>query len=126
MDAPLSHEWVHEYWDWITVVLFLLLAVDTLTTLYAAAVAGPAAEANPLVRWALQQGPLAVASLNVIAALFAVAFFYGLLETLRRTPEQYRRRYALVVEGFVGLLLAAGLVVFANNLTVVVLRRSLL
>lgn len=126
MSGGLSHDWVQEYWDWITVALFLLLAVDTLTTLYAAAVAGPAAEANPLIRWALSRGALAVAGLNVAAALFAVAFFYGLLETLRRTPEQYRRRYALVLEAFVGLLLAAGLFVFANNLTVVVLRRSLL
>jgi hypothetical protein len=124
--ARLSPGWVEEYWSWIAVALFLLLTVDTLTTLYAAAVVGPGGEANPIVRWALQAGPLAVAGLNLVAALLTVLFFYGLLETVRRTPERHRRAYVLVLEGFVGTLVAAGLVVFANNLSVVVLGRSLL
>ncbi len=41
---------MEEYWDWVAVALFLLVTVDMLTTMFAAAALGPVAEANPLMR----------------------------------------------------------------------------
>jgi hypothetical protein len=115
-----------EYWDWVAVALFLLVSVDLLTTLFAAARYGTAAEANPLVGWLLAQ-PLAVlVGANLLVVVLAVAFFYGVAETLARTPAPFSRYYAAGVEAFLGSLVAAGLFVYANNLAVVVHGASLL
>jgi Kef-type K+ transport system membrane component KefB len=117
---------VLEYWDWIAVALFLLIPVDLLTTLYAARAVGAGAESNPLMRWALRQGVLTLILVNVAAVIVAVVLFYGLVELLEAVPR-HRRRYAVVVmELWLGVVLAAGLAIFANNLSVVVLGESLL
>lgn len=116
---------IDEYWDWIAVALFLLVTVDMLTTIYAAAAVGSAAEANPLVRWALARGVWTLATLNLVAAVLVVGFFYALVEILRLTPPGYRRPFALVVEVWLGLLLFAGLVVLANNVAAIVFGSTL-
>jgi hypothetical protein len=115
-----------EYWDWVAVVLFLLITLDMLTTLVAAAVIGPEAEVNPLMRWALLQGVETLVMLNLVAVVLVVAFFYVLLTLLERTPEPHQRWFALLVEVYIGLLLFAGIAVIANNLTAVILGYSLL
>lgn len=115
-----------EYWSWVAVALFLLVTVDVLTTVFAAAVVGPAAAANPLMRWALERGPAAVVGMNLAAVLVAVLLFYGLLEVVRRTPDPFDRCFALLVEVWLGLLLAVGLALLANDLSVIVLGRTLL
>lgn len=117
---------IREYWEWITVALFLLITVDMLTTIFAAAELGTAAEANPLMRWALVQGIDVLVAVNVGAVVLAVTFFYGMLEMLRESPPHLRRPFSLLIEVYIGLLLAAGLGVLANNLVAVVLGRSLL
>lgn len=121
-----TEEPIPRYWDWVAGVLFLLITVDVLTTVYAAAAAGVVAEANPLIRWALGRGITAYVAVNIAATLLLVGFFYALVELLDGTAAPYRRPFALAVEVFIGLLLFAGLAVFANNVSVIVLGESLL
>ncbi|MEZ3142767.1 hypothetical protein [Halobaculum sp. MBLA0143] len=117
---------VGEYWDWIAVALFLLTTVDLLTTLLAAAAVGVAYEGNPLVRWLLRRSLPALVAVNLLAVAAGAVGFRAVVATLRRTPPRIRPYYALVVEVWLGLLVAAGLSVFANNVSVILLGRSLL
>ncbi len=117
---------IREYWEWIAVALFLLVTVDMITTVYAVAVNGLAAEANPLVRWAIAQGMVTFAFVNLAAVVLVVTMFYGLTEMLRIMPSPYDRVGFVVVEVWLGLMLAAGLVLFANNLTAIFFGVSLL
>jgi hypothetical protein len=123
---PVSSARIQEYWSWIAVTLFLLVTVDMLTTIFAAAVLGSAAEANPLMRWALEQGIGTLVAVNLVAVVLAVGFFYALLELLEQTPSPYQRGFALLIEAYLGVLLFAGLAVLANNLSVVILGSSIL
>ena len=117
---------LEEYWDWFAVALFVLITVDMLTTMYAAWYVGPAAEANPLMRWALGQGLLVLTAVNLAATVVAVGGFYVLMRLLRATEAPYDRWVGLTVEVWLGALIAAGLFVFANNLSLIVHGRSLL
>lgn len=117
---------IEEYWDWITVALFLLITVDLLTTLYAVNTVGVSAETNPLTRWLVTQGPYVLVGVNLAAAVLVGVLFYGLMELVRVTPERLQGPFMLAIELWLGALLAAGLVVFANNLAVIVIGQSLL
>lgn len=119
-------ERVQEYWDWLSVALFLLVTVDVLTTLYAARVVGASSETNPVMRWALDGGPAVVLAVNVAAVVLVAVLFYGVVEMLRSTPTGIRPYFAFVVEVWIGSLLFAGLAVFANNTAVIVLGKSFL
>ncbi|MFB6081661.1 MAG: hypothetical protein ABEJ67_02450 [Halanaeroarchaeum sp.] len=116
---------IEEYWDWFAAALFLVITVDMVTTVYAAAVVGNAAEANPLTRWAITQGMGVFAAINVLATVGAVGVFAILMRLLRRAEPPGRRVFALATEVWLGLLLTAGLFVFANNLSVIFLGESL-
>lgn len=122
----LDSDRIEEYWDWIAVALFLLITVDMLTTIYAVTTLGPAAEANPLMAWALRHGIEVLVAVNLVATVLVVAFFYAMLEMLRRSPPRFTTPFAVAIEVYLGLLLFAGLVVFANNLSAIILERSLL
>lgn len=113
-----------EYWSWVTVALFLLLTVDLLTTLFASGVSGANAEANPIVRWALLQGTPYLVAVNLIALVLLAVLFYGLIRLIGEAPEPYNDMVALSFEVWVGLLVASGLLIFANNLLVIVFRRD--
>ena len=117
---------LEEYWDWFAVALFVLITVDMITTMYAAWYIGPAAEANPLMRWALGQGVLTLTVVNLAASVVAVGGFYLLMQLLASTGDRYERYVSLGVEAWLGLLIAGGLLVFANNLYVIFHGRSLL
>lgn len=117
---------VREYWSWIAVALFLLITVDMITTTYAAYRFGVVNESNPLVRWALVQGPAVFAGVNLLAVVLVTVLFDRVVELLGRTPEPYDRYLAAGIEAWLGGLLAAGLLVFANNLAVIFFGRSLL
>ena len=121
----MSRDRVSEYWEWVAVALFLFTTVDTITTIYAAEVAGAGAEANPLIAWTLTHGPAALVTVNLLAVLLVVGLFRGVLATLERTPDPYRRAYAIAIEAWLGAVLAVGLAVFANNVSVIVLEESL-
>lgn len=117
---------LEEYWDWFAVALFVLITVDMVTTMYAAWYVGPAAEANPLMRWALGQGLLTLTAVNLAATVLAVGGFSWLLRLLERTTPPYDRYVGRGVEAWLGLLISAGLFVFANNLSLIFHGRSLL
>lgn len=117
---------VTEYWEWVAVALFLLLSVDLLTSLYAAAVVGVGAEANPVMAYLLRQPVSVLVGVHLVVAVLAVAFFYALMRTYVATPAPLRRAYGYLIEAWLGLLLAVGLWVFANNVSVIVLGAGLL
>jgi len=122
----ISESQIEEYWDWIAVALFLLLAVDLLTTLAAARVVGHGAEANPLMRWLIDRPTLVVIGAHLVVVVLVTGCFRLLVGRLRRTPSPADYYFALLIEGWLGTLVAVGLGVFANNLAVIVLGRSLL
>lgn len=115
-----------EYWDWLAVALFLLLAVDTLTTYAAARVVGVESEANPIMQWALGEGLWVVLAINLAALVLCVLLFALLTGRIEVAPAPFDRYIALLVEVWLGLLLAVGLALFANNLSVIVFGQSLL
>ena len=115
-----------EYWDWVAVALFLLLTIDLLTSMYAASAVGLEHEANPLMAWLLAQSLGLIIAVHAVVLVVAAAFFYALFEVVRELPVAYRRPSSIAVEAFLGLLVAVGLFVFANNLTLIVLGESLL
>lgn len=117
--------WVDEYWGWAAVALFLLLSVDLLMTLYAAADVGIAHESNPVMQWLLTQSLVVLVGLHLAAVVLVATLFYGLAELVREAPIRHRRPLRLGIEVFLGLLVAAGLFLFANNLTVIVHGSSL-
>jgi hypothetical protein len=118
-DAELGDR-IDEYWGWVAVALFLLTAVDVLTTLGAAAVVGVGREANPFVRWLLEESVLALVAVNLVVVVVGAVGFRGVVATLWRTPPRLRPYYLVVIEVWLGLLVAAGLAVFATNLVVIV------
>jgi len=117
---------IEEYWDWVAVALFLLLAVDLLTTLAAARLVGTGAESNPLMRWLLGRGVLVVIGAHLAVVVLVTGCFGLLVERLRRTPSPANKYFAFAIEAWLGVLVAVGLGVFANNLSVIVLGGSLL
>lgn len=117
---------IEEYWDWVAVALFLLLTVDLLTSLYAAAVVGLEHETNPLMAWLLGQSLALIVSVHIGVAILAVGGFALLFRVIERSPPRSRRVLEVMTEAYLGLLVATGLFVFANNLSVIVLGRNLL
>jgi hypothetical protein len=117
---------IEEYWGWIAVALFLLVTLDLLTSLYAAQVVGLEHESNPLMAWLLGQSLVAVITVHVAAVVLAAVFFYAIVELIRRTTPTLQWMMMRSLEVYLGLLIAVGLFVVANNLSVIVLRRSLL
>lgn len=116
---------IGEYWDWLAVVLFLLLTVDMLTTFAAARAVGVEAEGNPLVQWALGEGVWTVLVINLTALVVTVCLFGLLTGRLEVTRPPLDRYVGYLVEIWLGALLALGLAVFANNLSVIVHGASL-
>lgn len=118
--------WIEAYWGWAGVAAFLLLSVDLLTSLGAAAAVGVEHESNPLMAWLLVQPTAVLIGVHLAAALLILLLLYGLQELVREAPDSQQRFLMLSAEAFLGLLVAAGLFLLANNLSVIVLGRSLL
>ena len=116
---------IEEYWSWTAGALYLLLTLDLLTTIYAAGLYGRAAEANPLVRQALDAGVPNLVVLNLLALLVVAALVYAYMELLTTVRGVQAWVMARSFELWVGGLVVAGLFVFANNLSVIVLGGSL-
>lgn len=121
-----STDRIEEWWDWFAVALFLLITVDVLTTIGAAVLYGYGAESNPFVRWLLFEGPVILAIVNLAVLVVATLCFRGVISMARRTPDGYDRAFTLGVEVWLGVVISVGLFLFANNLSVIVLGRSLL
>lgn len=117
---------LREYWDWFAVALFVLITLDMLSSRYAAAAAGVSVEANPIMRWVLRQHVLVLATVNVVAGVIAVGSFSVLMGLLESSRSPYDRYLAWCIEIWLGILIAVGLFIFANNLSVIVHGQSLL
>ena len=122
---PIS-PWIREFWGWTGATLFVLITLDLLTTIYAVAVVGIEHESNPVMAWLLSRSLVVLVGVHLLAVVLLAVLFYGLAELVRETPEPYRRGLKRAIEGFLGIMLAIGLFVFANNLAVIVHGRSLL
>ena len=116
---------VSEKAAWTAVALFLLVSLDLLTSLSAAAVVGVDREVNPLMAWLLSGSFAVLVGVHLAVLVVAGTLFYGLAELVRTTPPRYRRPFQVVIEAFLGLLVAAGLFLLANNVAVVVRGSSL-
>lgn len=126
MEVPVRRrDRLEEYWSWVAVALFLLLTVDLLTTILASGVVGAQSEANPIVRWALAHGVWYLIGVNLAALGLLAVLFYGLIRLTREAPAPYDAVVALGFEVWVGLLIALGLLIFANNLLVIVFGRDI-
>lgn len=115
-----------EYWSWLAVALFLLTTVDMITTVYAAHQVGVLLESNPIVRWSLLKGPLVFMTINLTAVILVTVLFDQLMQLLDSVSDPYNRYFAAGIEAWLGGLIAGGLVIFANNLTVIFFQQSLL
>lgn len=111
---------VRRWWRWFTVALLLLIPLDLLTTLIAVAEHGTAVEANPIVRWLLQQGLLAIVVVNLVVGILAVTLFHVAMEQFRRAAPSTPRPFVLFVNLWIGVLVATGAGVAVNNLLVIV------
>lgn len=117
---------IQELWQWISVSLFLLLSLDMLTSYYASSIVGIAFESNPFMRWLLTQPLSTVLIIHLGFATLAIGFFYGTIQMLERTPASIQPYYLKFIEAWLGALIAAGLFIFANNLSVIYLGNSLI
>ncbi len=126
MERDHLDEWTDDYWSWVAVVLFLLIPVDLRTTAGAATLYGAQAETNPLMRWLLTRRFATIVAVHLVVLVAVVVSFRAMILLLEATDERHQRAFAYGIEAFVGLLLLVGLVVFANNLSVIVLGESLL
>jgi len=125
MDSSLPAEVDREsYWSWVAAALFLLLPVDLLTTLLCAAVVGADAEANPWMAWLLAQPLSVLIGVHVAVGVTAVAGFAAYEALSRRSRFGNVMLHAARL--YLVLLVAVGFLVFWNNLSVLLFRRSLL
>lgn len=119
-DAGGVERHVCRWWVSFGVALFLLVPLDLLTTLLAVARYGVGIEINPVVRWLLAHGLVAVAAANLAVVALAVYLFHVALEGVRTAHPSSHRLLIRVVHVWVGALLVTGVVVVANNLRVLV------
>lgn len=80
---------------------------------------GIQAEVNPLMRWLLQQGLIIVTVVHVAVGIVAVLLFSLLLTVIRKTAAPHDRYLENAVKVWLWFLVALGLLVMANNLTVI-------
>ena len=109
-----------EWWVRYAVALFLLLPADLFTTLLAVGRHGTAVEANPVMRWLLEHGLVAVTVANLVAVGFAVWLFAAAVDRVRQVPSSRRGVFVRLVDCWLGLLIAAGVVLVANNVLALV------
>ena len=95
-------------------------------TMGATIVHGVQAETNPFMRWVLTQGLLVIIAVHVAILILAVSGFSMLLRYGEQLPGATQRRFRLSTELWLGLLIAVGLFVYANNLAVIVLGGSII
>jgi len=114
-----------EYWEWISVLLFLFITADLLTTMYAASIHGTFLEGNPIIRWGLEQNIILLTAMNLLVGFLCIAFFYGILLNIEQAPQKYYPKLLLSFEIFLGLLISVGIFVFINNIFVIFFGSSL-
>lgn len=113
-------EQVDRWWFWFAIALFLLIPLDLFTTLIAVGRYGTVVEANPLMRWLLRQGLVAVTVVNLAVVGFAVYLFHAAIDRVQRVPPPYRSLVDHAVRAWIGFLILAGIVLVTNNLLVLI------
>ena len=113
-------ERVNRWWIGFAVALFLLLPVDLFTTLLAVGIYGTGVEANPIMRWLLHQGLVAVTVANLAVVGLVVLLFHVAVDRVQRVPPAYRSMVDPVITAWIGFLILAGLVLVTNNVLVLV------
>lgn len=126
MKEAVAEQKIRRYWSWAAVSLFLLIPADMLTTIYAAHLYGTAFEANPLMRWSLNQGLPTFVVANLLALTFSGICFYYLMEAFRNCDPPWDTRMRYVIEAWLGVLFGSGLFLVSNNLCAIILGESLL
>lgn len=111
---------VEQWWRRFAVALFLLIPLDLLTTLLAVEKYGVRIEANPVMRGLLDQGLVVVLAVNLAVGFLVVALFHAAVVSLRRTPPAYHGVVTTFVNVWVGVLIAGGAILVANNVAVLV------
>lgn len=124
-----NYQWVEnrpqKYWKWYKWALYLLFSLDIVSTLGATAIYGTGAEVNPLMVWMIEQGPVALVIIHLLALVLVVLAFDLIIQTIEITPDPYDILLEILTELWLGFLLLAGLFVLANNLTVIAFGQSL-
>lgn len=116
--APDEH--VDTWWVWFTVALFLLLPLDLLTTLFAVAEYGVAAEANPAMELLLRQGFLAVVGVHLVVIALVVYLFHIVVARFRLSDRESRRLLSPIITAWIIMLNVAGVIVVTNNILLLV------
>lgn len=111
-------ERVKRWWIGFAAALFLLVPVDLLTTLAVVDEHGIAVEVNPIMRWLLAQGALLLVLAHLAVVVAAVWSFHVAVGAIQRTSVSSRPSFAYGVDIWLTLILAAGAVIVANNLLV--------
>lgn len=109
-------DYVRRWWLWFAVALFLLIPLDLFTTLLAVARYRIAVEANPVMRWLLHQGLFAVTVTNLVVVGLVVYLFHAAIEGIRCCTPVERTNLVSFINIWLGILIAVGLAVNANNL----------
>jgi hypothetical protein len=110
---------LNEYWYWFGLLLFLYISVDMALTMWAASAVGAEGEANPLMRWALSEGPAMLVLLNTVIATAGIFFQRLLHGLLRSTDSDQQPLFALAIEFWLGIFIAGALLLAANNLSII-------
>lgn len=115
-----------EYWSWVSIALYLLIPLDLLTTIYAAKLYGIIHESNIIMRFLLDKNPIFLTTIHILL-LIMVAFFFYFIELLyEKTNGKEELFFEKIIEVYLGLLIAFGLFIFSNNLTIIILGRDLI
>lgn len=116
---PARTDGTESWWAWFAMVLYLLLPVDLLTTLVSVSRHGLAVEANPVMRWLLGLGGVAVLAAHLLVAALAVWLFDAVVESVRRLPPADRRGMVLLVDCWLASAFLLGVALTINNLLTV-------
>lgn len=125
-ESPPNEDRTADFWSWFAVALFVLITIDLLTTMGAAIEYGIEDEVNPVMRFLLAEGPWVTAGIHLLIVIVVTVAFSGVLSVVNRAPEPHRSRLEFAVEVWLGLLIAVGLFIFANNISAIILGDSLL
>lgn len=109
---------VNRWWGWFAVALILLIPLDLFTTLLAVGAYGTVVEANPIMRWLLEQGLVAVTLVNLGVIGLAVVLFDTAIDHIQRVPPSYQPMLTYAVNIWIAALIAVGVILVANNLFV--------
>lgn len=118
------HNELDEYWQWALSALLVLLPLDLFMTMYAASTVGLEHEANDIMIWLLTQEFGVVIGVHIAVITIVV----GLLDLQFRIAMKSKYRDLILISGkaYLCLLTIAGLIVFTNNLSIILFHDGVL